>query len=92
MPSERKGPDVATEYVHIRHPRTLEEKWIAPHAVPFFSDWEAVVNDGPPAKNAAAEEWRAYTTKHGFITTEEAADKTRAELIALVPATTTEEN
>jgi hypothetical protein len=81
------------EFVTIRDPRSLEEKRVsAPTASRFFPGWELVVDDQPPAKNAKTAEWAAYAVKQGLVTEEAAADMGRDELIALVPATTTEEN
>lgn len=80
------------EHVTIRHPKSLEEKRVsAATAGRFFPDWEVVVPDEPPARNASTAVWAAYAVKQGFVTEEAAVDMGRDELIALVPATTTEE-
>jgi len=49
MPSERKGPAVATEYVTLRHPKTLVERTVAKSAVKFFPDYEVLDKSGRKA-------------------------------------------
>jgi len=56
MPIARKGTAVAdsTEFVTIRHPRTLVEKTVAKSATRFFPDYDVLDKSGRKSSHQPA--------------------------------------